>query len=108
MLRILDRESLISRRVRLAFRTTHIDRAGETSSVTFAKAELVELDAGGQAILISEDGLHITFPAAKLYPHRRELIGGQELTRDFHNALEPVALRWMDAAAVKKEFAKQA
>ena len=107
MLRILDRESLNGRRVRLAFRTTHIDKAGETSSVSFVKAEVVELDASGQAILVTNKGLHLTFPAAKLHPHRRELIGGRELTRDFHNAVEPVTLRWMDESAVKKEFANQ-
>lgn len=88
---------LIGRRARLIFRTTHIDRAGETSSTRTIEAEVVELDANGVAILVSIDGIHLQFPAAQLQrdDETDSITGGQELTRDFHNAIEPVRMRWL-------------
>ena len=106
MLVVEGRTKFVGRRVMLAFRTTHIDKAGETSSVLVVKAEIVELDSAGEAILVTEAGLHFRFPAAWLHEggKRADFIAGQELIRDFHNAIEPVTLRWLDSAAVLRAF----
>jgi hypothetical protein len=91
MQHVEDASEFIGKRVLLAFRTTHIDRAGETSSARVVDAEIVELDATGEALLVTDDGLHFRFPTAQLHRGgKADYIGGQELVRDLHNAIEPV------------------
>lgn len=88
---------LVGRRATLIFQTTHIDRGGETGNAVSVHAEIVAIDEEGNAVLISEGGVHLRFPAALLYQlgTGKELLGGQELVRDFHNGDEPIRTRWL-------------
>jgi len=106
MLQVLNRTQMVGRQAIIAYRTTHIDKAGKTSAIRFVKAEIVELDASSAALLVSDDGVHLRFPSAMLYPGgtRAEFIGGQEIIRDFHNAIEPVSLRWLDERELQNEL----
>ncbi len=110
MLEMIERNRLIGRPVRLAFRTTHIDKAGETWDVKILRAELLEIDVAGEALLISDDGVHLRVPVAHLYPLLQEdggtgeMYGVQEVIRDFHNAYSPVKLRWLDRSAALHQF----
>lgn len=108
MLQVIDRAGMIGRSALIAFRTTHIDKAGQTRSTRLVKAEIVELDAGGAALLVTDDGVHLRFPAALLHSGFDEaaFVGGQEIVRDFHNAIEPVSLRWLDEQEVQRELSE--
>jgi hypothetical protein len=112
VLRVIDSRGCIGKHAAIVFKTTHIDRAGETGAHRVVQAEIVEIDLAGDALLVSEDDYHVRFPVAELHAlpkgKRRGLaglkgvsfLGGQEVIRDFHNAIEPVSLRWLDLAAI--------
>jgi len=101
-----DPTKLIGQNVTLAFRTTHIDRAGKTSSTRIANAEIVQLDPSGAVLLVAGDGIHLQFPSEQLVaaPDRAGYIGGQEIVRDFHNGVEPFSLRWLNGRELKNEL----
>lgn len=105
MIRVTGRDELVGRPARLVFRTSHIDKAGETSAARTVEAEVAELDATGTAVLVRTDGLHVVFPAAHLHPDGGSLIGGQERIRDIHSATAPATPRRMDRAVVEREMA---
>jgi hypothetical protein len=110
MFEIHDR--LVYRPATLVFRTVHIDRAGETVSQRVVSAEIADVNADGDALLVSDDGAHLWFPVASLHaivdaadsPEAVRLIGGQELVRDFHaaSAGSRVSLRWLDRRETKR------
>ncbi len=102
---MLDRAQQIGQKVTLVFRTKHIDRAGQTGSTRIMQAEIAVLHADGTATLVSDDGVYIQFPIDQI-AHLNDIgyIGGQELIRDFHDAIAPFSLRWLDAKELKIEM----
>ena len=104
-----DPTELIGKNATLAFRTTHIDRAGQTSSTRIVKAEIVQLDPDGDMLLIASDGIHLQFPSEYLVKHPVEVgyIGGQEIVRDFHNGREPILRRWMTERELESELSAE-
>jgi hypothetical protein len=105
--------ALVGKRVLVSFKTTHIDRAGETGSQVSKLGEIVAVDASGWVVADTADGEHIRCPASKLFrapaeglavgPSGRSLkpdyVAAEELIRDFHSAKHPVTLRWLDRAS---------
>jgi hypothetical protein len=108
------RAKLLGRKVMIAYKTIHIDRAGETGAQVEVIGEVVAIDVRNWAIVVTEDGLHIHFPVLKLYRASSEgcysrslgcvihpdYMGVEELVRDFHSAKHPVTLRWLDRRSV--------
>jgi len=103
----------LGKQVLVSFKTTHIDRAGETTSQVSKLARIVAVDASGWVVADTADGEHIRCPASKLYraPAERLAVGpsgrvikpdyvaAEELIRDFHSAKHPVTLRWLDRSS---------
>jgi len=69
MFEIHDR--LVYRPATLVFRTVHIDRAGETVSQRVVSAAIADVNADGDALLVSDDGAHLWFPVASACDRRR-------------------------------------
>ena len=105
--------ALLGKRVLVAFKTTHIDRAGETASQVSKLGEIVAVDASGWVVADTAEGEHIRCPVSKLYrapaevlavePRTRAIqpdyLAAEELIRDFHSAKNPVTLRWLDRSS---------
>jgi hypothetical protein len=102
--------ALVSKHALIAFKTTHIDRAGETGIQTVKCGEIVALDTSGWVVIDAEEGEHLRCPASKLYrtppgirflkPQRGQAVmdyfAAEELIRNFLSARRPVVLRWLD------------
>jgi hypothetical protein len=100
---------LMGKHVLVTFKTTHIDRAGETGSQISKLGEIVDVDAAGWVVAVTADGEHIRCSVSKLHrapakglamgPRKRPIqldyIAAEELIRDFHSARKPVTLRWL-------------
>ena len=61
------RVNLVGRKAMVAYKTIHIDRAGETGGQVEVIGEIVAIDARNWAVVVTEGGLHIRCPIAKLY-----------------------------------------
>ena len=106
-------DALVGKHALIAFRTTHIDRAGETEVQVLKYGEIVALDGPGWVVIDAEEGEHLRCPAAKLHraPAKLGWVGArrqqvkpdyfaaEELIRDFHSAKRPLVLRWLDRQA---------
>lgn len=105
--------ALVGKQLLVFFKTTHIDRAGETSSQVRKLGEIVAVDTSGWVVADTAEGEHILCPVSKLYraPAERPASGPREraiktdyvaaeyLIRDFHSAKHPVTLRWLDRSS---------
>jgi hypothetical protein len=101
--------ALLGKRILVAFKTTHIDRAGETASQVSRLGEIVAVDASGWVVADTAEGEHIRCPVSKLYrapavgprtrPIQADYLAAEELIRDFHSAKNPVTLRWLDRSS---------
>ena len=105
--------ALVGKQVLVSFKTTHIDRAGETASQVCRLGEIVAVDASGWVVADTAAGEHIRCPVSKLYrapagglaagpkgqPINPDYIAAEELIRDFHSANHPVTLRWLDRSS---------
>lgn len=100
-------DSYVDRPATLVFRTTHIDRAGETYSDRIVRGEIIVITPDDFALVLTEAGDHVLFPVDAM--HKVDggdgFVGGQNLTRDFHNAVEPVRLRQFNLAEVQRTLA---
>jgi hypothetical protein len=108
------RANLLGRKVMVAYKTIHIDRAGETGGQVEVIGEIVTVDVRNWAIVVTEEGLHLRCPVSKLYRAPSggcyagslgrvvypDYMGVEELVRDFHSAKHPVTLRWLDRRSV--------
>jgi hypothetical protein len=106
-------DELVGKRVLVSFKTTHIDRAGETASQVNKLGEIVVVDASGWVVVDTAEGEHIRCPVSKLYrapaegltvrswarPIQTDYFAAEELIRDFHSAKKPVTLRWLDRSS---------
>jgi len=102
--------ALVGKEMFVSFKTTHIDRAGETASQVSKLGEIVVVDASGWVVADTADGEHIRCPVSRLYrapagglavgPRKRPIqpdyLAAEELIRDFQSAKHPVTLRWLD------------
>ena len=102
-------QKLIGKRVVVAFKTTHIDRAGETGVQLAKYGEIVALEEPAVAMIDAEEGEHLRCPIAKLHRvpaseslgtpceemTRPDYCAAEELIRDFHSAKRPLVLRWL-------------
>ena len=61
------RRGQLGKRVLIAFKTTHIDRAGETGSLVLRHGDVVALDALGRAVVVTGEGEYLRCPLSKLY-----------------------------------------
>ncbi|GAA4450483.1 hypothetical protein [Novipirellula rosea] len=117
MLRRSDIKKFCHAWTAIVFRSLVIDRAGCLPQCHVVVAQTVEGDVFGTAILLSYGGHHFQFPISSLHPITHGIIeslrsyrptadaikrlkaeqvtltGGQELTWDIHNAVEPAKLR---------------
>lgn len=105
--------TLVGKRVLVSFKTTHIDRAGETFSQISKLGEIVVVDASGWVVADTAEGEHIRCPVSKLYrvpaaglavgpraqPIQPDYLAAEELIRDFHSAKHPATLRWLDRSS---------
>ena len=105
--------AFVGKQVLVSFKTTHIDRAGETASQVCRLGEIVAVDASGWVVADTAAGEHIRCPVSKLYrapagglaagpkgqPINPDYIAAEELIRDFHSANHPVTLRWLDRSS---------
>jgi hypothetical protein len=105
--------TLVGKQLLVFFKTTNIDRAGETSSQVSKLGEIVVVDTSGWVVADTAEGEHIRCPVSKLYraPAERLAVGAREratktdyvaaeyLIRDFHSAKHPVTLRWLDRSS---------
>jgi hypothetical protein len=106
-------EALVGKHALVAFRTTHIDRAGETGVQVLRYGEIVAEDGPDWVVIDAEEGEHLRCPAARLHraPSRGSFLGprgeavkpdyvaAEELIRDFHSAKHPLILRWLGRTA---------
>jgi hypothetical protein len=97
-------DALVGKHALVAFKTTHIDRAGETGVQVVKYGEIVAVDGPGWVVIDAEEGEHLRCPAAKLHraPAKGGLLGprgqpvqpdyfaAEELIRDFHSAKHPL------------------
>jgi hypothetical protein len=74
---------------------------------------VIAVDNAGWVVSVTDDGEHVRCPAPKLFrapaevryrgPRRRRVrpdyVAAEELIRDFHSALRPVVLRWLDRSS---------
>lgn len=112
-------QELVGRQVLVCFRTTHIDRAGETVSQIAKLGEIVKVEDSGWVVADTICGEHIRCPVSKIHPvpsagvpvfltaaertslhllgrsARPEYFAAEELVRDFHAATRPITLRWL-------------
>ena len=105
--------ALVGKQVLVSFKTTHIDRAGETASQVSKLGEIVVVDASGWVVADTAEGEHIRCPVSKLYrapaeglaagarerPIKTDYVAAEYLIRDFHSAKHPVTLRWLDRSS---------
>ena len=105
--------ALVGKQVLVSFKTTHIDRAGETASQVSKLGEIVGVDASGWVVADTAEGEHVRCPVSKLYrapaeglavgpqtrPMQPNYFAAEELIRDFHSAKNPVTLRWLDRSS---------
>jgi hypothetical protein len=61
--------AFVGKQVLVSFKTTHIDRAGETASQVGRLGEIVAVDASGWVVADTAAGEHIRCPLSK--PYRR-------------------------------------
>jgi hypothetical protein len=57
----------VGKQVLVCFKTTHIDRAGQTASQVSKLGEIVAVDDSGWVVADTVDGEHIRCPGSKLY-----------------------------------------
>jgi hypothetical protein len=102
--------ALLGKYILIAYRTTHIDRAGETGTLVTRCGEIVAVDDHGWVVAVTEEGDHVRCPASKMYrtpaddsllgthgqPVRPGFVAAEELVRDFHSAKRPITLKWLD------------
>jgi hypothetical protein len=107
------RHALVGKQVLVSFKTTHIDRAGETASKVSKLGGIVVVDPTGCVVADTAEGKHIRCPVSKLYrapaeglavgprtrPIKPDYLAAEELTRDFHSAKNPVTLQWLDRSS---------
>ena len=105
-------EALVGKQALVAFKTTHIDRAGETGVQVVKYGEIVALDGPGWVVIDAEEGEHLRCPAAKLHrapakgllgprgqPVKPDYVAAEQLIRDFHSAKRPLILKWLGRRA---------
>lgn len=99
-------EDLSGKRVLIVFRTTHIDRAGETGTDVVQRGEVVAVEETAAVVILTADGVHLRCPIRKLFRVRRgelatptDYFAAEELIRDFHSATRPLVLRWLGRRA---------
>jgi len=103
------RRGQLGKRVLIAFKTTHIDRAGETGSLVLRHGAVVAVDALGRAVVVTGEGEYLRCPLSKLYlapaggrfprspGHRArpDYVAAEELVRDFHSGTRPAVAKWL-------------
>jgi hypothetical protein len=116
------RANLVGREAMVAYRTTHIDRAGETGGQVEVIGEIVAIDVRNWAVVVTEGGLHIRCRVAKLYRApsggcysgtlgrvvHPDYVGVEVLVRDFLSAAHPVTVKWLDRRSVTKAIGPRA
>lgn len=116
------RSNLVGREAMVAYRTTHIDRAGETGGQIEVIGKIVAIDVRNWAVVVTEGGLHIRCPVSKLYRAplggcysgtlgrvvHPDYVGVEVLVRDFLSAAHPVTLKWLDRRSVTEAIRTRA
>lgn len=104
---------MLGKRALIVFKTTHIDRAGETGAQVLKYGEIVALEDQDWLVIAAEEGVRLRCPAAKLHrapaksrflgprgrPVEPDYIAAEELIRDFHSARRPLVVRWLGRRA---------